>query len=403
MPLTLIRRPVLIATWALVAGLGTAAQAAAPAWQQPAYDAGLTWHNPKEKTLRPNNVKQLHQVYRQQWGQFYAGKATQSDGVLFLCSNLHGLSALDLASGNAVWSRGGFGGNCTAAALTTGTAFVTASGYVPGDWTNTLTAVDRASGNTQWQVVGPDDEPFPAASYLGFNTATLSQGSLYVTSGRSLVSAYDASTGVLRWRASTGRLNNDAAVASGRVFTSTWGSSPNLLFAHNTTDGTLAWSQPIDSSNSQYPAAAVGGRVFVGSDSGLLRAFNAVSGAPLWEAHHSGYVSAPLVATTDAVVVVTGNRLISAYEARTGTLLWSVSPKGSDVVTSNLVLANGVLSFAAQDFAGTNRVSALDASTGKQVARLDESIVGSYASLSVTGGRVYVTDFSGYLYVYALP
>jgi outer membrane protein assembly factor BamB len=380
-----------------------AATVAGPAWLQPAYDAGQTWVNPKETLLNARNVKQLHEVWQRQVGQFYVGPTTQSNGTLLVCSNLSGLSAIDLTSFSTTWSRSGFsGGNCGAAALTASTAFVTASNYQPGLWTNTLTAVNRLDGATAWQVFGPPDDPNQPASFLGFNNPTLAHGSLYVANGRSLVSAYDASTGQLRWRAQTNRLNNQTTVAHDLVFTSTWGSTPNLLFAHKATNGELAWSQPVDNSNSQYPAASAAGRVFVGSDNGLLKAFDAVSGAPLWERQLSGYVSAPLVVSATRVVINHGLGSLTSLSATTGEAVWSVSLAGSDRVSSNLVLANGLLYFTVQDFSGSGYLTVINGNTGKRAARLPMNL-GSYASINVVGGRVHVSSSSGALQVYALP
>ena len=400
-------RPVWLAATTLSLALAGASAGAAPAWPQYGFDAGQSWFNPQEKTLKAGNVKRLVLVSQQRLGQFYAGPTTQSKGVLFVCSNLSGLSAIELLSNSTQWSRFGLGGNCGAAALDGQTAYVSASSLNTGNWTNTLSAVARDNGANRWQALGPPDEPFPAASYLGFNNPTLWQGGLYVSHGRSLVSAYDAASGNLRWRAATGRLNNQVSVGAGRVFTSTWGGEvpgePNQLLAHDTVDGTLAWSQPMDFSNSQYPAAVSAGRVFAGTDNGLVKAFDAHSGSLLWQQTLSGYVSAPLAAAPELLFVNHGSSRLSALRTANGQLQWSITLAGSDTVASNLVLANQLLFAMTRDFSGSNRLSVFNALTGQRVARLAATVPGSYASLSVAGGQVFVTDSSGYLSILALP
>jgi len=377
---------------------------AAPSWMQPAVDAGQSWNNPRETALRPGNVAGLHLLTSLQLGNFQVGPPTQSRGQLFVCSDSMGLSSIDETSGATQWSRFGFsGGNCMAAVLDTGAAYVTATAYSRGIWTNTITAVARADGQDRWQIFGPADDPFPAASFLQFNVPTLSAGTLFVTHERSLLSAYDAATGALRWRTATGFLNNQPAVADGLVFTSTWGEGDgiNRVFAHRAADGTLAWSRPTDAQVSEYPAAAAAGRVFAGSDSGAMYAFDAATGAPLWQTQLAGYLSAPPVATAQAVFVNNGLATVSALDARTGATLWSTVLANTDTVASNLVLANGVLYFTAVDFRGDQRLLALDAASGRRLLRLSETIFGSHGNVSVAGGRVLVTS-EGALLVYGL-
>jgi eukaryotic-like serine/threonine-protein kinase len=378
------------------------ALAAGPAWPQHAFDAANTWNNTQEKTLKNKNVKQLRQLSIQQLGQFYLSATTQSDGVLFACSNLNGLSAIDVATGSTVWSRFGFGGNCHPAALDASSAYVSTFD-AQSPQLDTLTAVNRADGATRWTAFST---PPGSSSYLGFRNPTLSKGSLYVTNGRSLVSAFDAATGQLRWQAATGKLNNEAAVANELVFVSTWGGEgtpPHRLFAFSVADGSLAWSQPTDTTNSEFPPAISAGRVFVASDSGALRAFDALTGAPLWSHNFSGYVSAPIVATPEMVIINSGSRTLTALNASTGALLWSTVPRGTDTVSSNLVMANNVLYFGALEFGGTLRLSTLNALSGKLGARIDDMLIGSYAQFTVVGGRVYASTNSGYLQIFGLP
>eukprot|EP01036_Dinobryon_divergens_P042458 gene42458-56422_t len=210
------------------------------------------------------------------------------------------LIALDAATGAEQWSTY-TGGQCGSATLTPEAAYVTTWGGTPTRYA--LTAVRRADGSTLWSV------PPAQTDSLGFENPTLSGNSLYVSDRRSGVSAFDAGTGALRWKAETGMLNQQATVAGGLVYVSTWGNgstAPHRVFAFSAKDGALKWSRPTDTANSQYPAAVAEGRVFVGSDTGALYAYDAAKGKPLWKATFSGYVSAPIVAAGPAVLVNTG-------------------------------------------------------------------------------------------------
>ncbi|HSI59431.1 MAG TPA: PQQ-binding-like beta-propeller repeat protein [Ideonella sp.] len=393
------RRAVTAATTGLLLAAGATAQTAAPAWLQPGFDAAQSWANPQERTLKPRNVGQLSQLWSQQLGQFYVGQTTQSEGVLYACSNLYGLSALDAASGATLWTRGGLGGNCGAATLTDSVAYVTTRPPVPSQ--STLSALNRADGSTLWSVPVPN----PQANSLGFQDPTLAGKRLYVADGRSGISAFDAATGALHWQAATGMLNNQAAVAGGMVYLSTWGnggSEPHRVFAFSAKDGTPKWTKPTDLGNSQYPPAVAAGRVFAGSDSGTVYAYDAATGKPLWHTAFSGYVSAPLVAIEQALFVNTGTRTVSAIDARNGQVRWSTTLPNSAAVSSNLVLANGVLFFTITDFGGVHRLTTMDARTGQPGAILPEILWGSHAQVTVVEGRVHVSTSQGFLQVYGL-
>jgi len=313
---------------------------------------------------------------------------------------------VNLARQRTLWSRPGpNGGHCNAAALDDTTAYEAVNAYDPrsGATSTLLAALDRGTGQTRWQVDGPPDPPLPAARWLGFNAATLSQGALFVTNQRSVVSSYDAATGALRWRAYTDLLNNQATVAGGLVYTTTWNGAPNALFAHRVADGSLAWRHVLDDSNTEYPAAAANGRVFVGTDLGALRAINAHTGSALWTVNFAGYLSAPIVATADTVIVNIGLRGLTALDAANGVVRWTSSLPGTVTMSSNLVLANDVLYFVVADLLGTQHVAALDARTGTKLDLSGAAPVGGhYSSISVVGGRVYVSDTSGGLQVYGL-
>lgn len=380
----------------LLLGLGTAHAASSSTWPQAAHDAALTSANLGETAITPDNVGRLHRLGAVALGNLAVGQATLGAGAAYTCDDLGQLSATDTRTGADRWTSSAISGYCSAAAVDATTVYTTAWRSTSSGYASTLSALDPATGAPRWLDAGPQDPPLPAPSWLTLNTPTLAGDAVVVTSGRSLVSAYDASTGALRWRAETGTLNNQAAVAGGLVFTSTWGREAggpqNLLFAHRVADGSLAWTQPADESNSEYPAVAAGGRVFLASDSGELRAFDAASGTPSWEAHLPAYVSANLVATPQVVFAVAGGKALWAFGAADGASRWNITLRGSDQFSSNLVLAGNVLYALARDYLGTVRLVAFDARSGKQLLRLDDGMTGQFGTISVAAGRVYVSS-----------
>lgn len=381
----------------LAALFAASAQAAgSPAWLQPGFSASHSWANPQERSLKPGNVARLQQIWSQKLGQFYVGATTQADGLVYACSNLYGLSSLDAATGAEQWSTF-VGGQCGSATLSSDAAYVTTWGGSPTRYA--LTAVRRTDGSTLWSV------PPAQRDSLGFENPTLVGSTLYVADRRSGVSAFDAATGALRWQAETGMLNQQATVAGGLVYVSTWGNggtAAQRVFAFSARDGALQWSRPTDTSNSQYPAAVAEGRVFVGSDAGTLYAYDAAQGTPLWKTTFTGYVSAPIVAAGPAVFVNTGTGTVSALAAASGKVQWSTVLPGGATLASNLVLANGVLFFSIIDNDAQHKLATMDARTGRAIAVLPTLLWGSHAQIAVVEGRVHVATNYGILQVFGL-
>ena len=384
----------------LAAAAGSAAAAAAPSWLQPAYDAGQTFYNPHETTLKPGNVKRLVRTGYMPSAYVHTSAPTQIGGTLFTCSDKYGLGSFDAATDALLWSSAAPNGTCGGVILDDTFAYTSAWQQGAGTWINTLTAVKQSDASVQWQVFGPPD-PKVNPSWLDFNLPTLWQGSLYVSHGRSLVSAYNATNGRLRWRAETGSLNNQVAVGDGLVFTTTWaeGLSPNRVYAHRTSDGSLAWSQPVNGST--YPATVAGGRVFVASNYDAY-GFDAATGTQLWKVTFDGYLSTPLTATPQAVIVNSYHSTIVALDPATGATLWTTHLHGTDGVESDMVVANNVLYAATTDFASNMHLAAFDVRTGKQLYRSSESFIGYWAQIHVIDGKVYQAVDGG-VSIYSLP
>jgi outer membrane protein assembly factor BamB len=382
----------------LATALGSAA--AAPGWRQPAYDAGQTYYNPNENTLKPGNVDRLVLMTSLQPGYNATTAPTRSGDALFLCSDKYELAALDAGSGALRWASTAPDGSCSGAVLGD-TALYTTAWHLDGSrFVNTLASIDPSDGSARWQVLGPADPPDGRSSWLTFNLPTLSKGTLHVSHGRSLVSAYTASDGHLRWRVKTGSLNNQVTVADGLVLVTTWaeGRQPNRIYAYHATKGTRAWSQPVN--GSQYPATAADGRVFVTSNYGEY-AFDSASGAPVWQITYTSFLSAPPALTPQSLIVNSGHSTIQALDPATGATQWTTTLTGTDGVESNLVVAGNVLYAATTDFGGTMRLAAFDVRTGQQLLRSSDTVTASYAQVHVMDGKVYLA-FDGTLAVFGL-
>ncbi len=384
-------------TFALAAGAPAMASAAGQSWTQSGYDAGKTWFNATERELSTSNVGALRESWNRQLGQFYIGPTAQARGKIIVCSNLNGISVLKAATGALIDTKQSLvGGDCGSPAIGGAKVYVTTSSPTPIN--GYLTALDGA-GQIVWT------SPSTGTESLGFENPVLADGAVFVADRRFAVYSFNAETGAINWRSETAWLNNEATVGSGKVIVTTWGGSPSgskQLYAFNAGTGALAWSAPTDITNMEYPALITEGLAIAGSDSGAVRAFDLANGAPRWETAFPGYISAPLAAAGKLLYVVSGNATVTALKAGSGTTVWTHALKFRSV-SSNMVVANGVLYLTTTDQNG-QQLTTLDAATGSALgADRPGSITGSFGKLTVVDGRVQISTNQGYLHVFALP
>jgi outer membrane protein assembly factor BamB len=96
------------------------------------------------------------------------------------------------------------------------------------------------------------------------------------------------------------------------------------LFAYDPATGRKIWSQPTPGTYFSAPIAANGGRVFSVNFDGVVRAFDAASGAAAWSADLHVFVSEPPVAAAGLVFVNSAGGLF-ALSASDGAVRWKAS------------------------------------------------------------------------------
>jgi eukaryotic-like serine/threonine-protein kinase len=396
------RKPFLAAGLALwMACTGAQAQ-----WTQNSFNAAKTNANTSETTLTTGSAASLTRLWQTMPGQFYVSDVTQADSRMFVCSNLLGVSASAAATGQVLWSQFATSELCGTPTLGNGLIYLTSYTLAP-NYRNVLTAVDAVSGLVQWATDGP-----AGSSLLGYSPSPSVVGDrVFLSSGRSGVFALSGSNGAVIWQSATdpGLLNNDVAVADGRVFVSTWGDgcciTSRQLIAFSADTGARLWSAPTDTNNSQFPAMVLGARVYAGSDSGSVFAFDSATGARQWERRlDGGYVSSPLVGQGKTVFAAAGNNTLYALNAATGGIRWSRSTPRGYAIASNMAWANGALYLTVQSpFGGEHKLAVLNASSGRLLSLVPVSLFGSYARVSVADGRVMVATNQGTLEVFGVP
>jgi outer membrane protein assembly factor BamB len=202
-----------------------------------------------------------------------------------------------------------------------------------GDVGGRVTAIDVATGEVRWTgdvgsvvtgAVTVDDDRALATAFGGREET-------------SEIVAFDAETGEERWRASredASNLVSTPVVADGRILVL---DALGGVLAFDADDGRSLWRSevinPIAPSGQPFLLQGVGasapvsadGRVFAVDVTGRAYAFDAETGALLWDhALNDPTRFSPPLLTDDQLLVTTDSGTLSAIDAATGHLRWSV-------------------------------------------------------------------------------
>jgi hypothetical protein len=308
--------------------------------------------------------------------------------------------AYDAESGTLLWKDqvDKAGAADRAFALAAGAGQVFAGGFstnAEGNQDFLVRAYDSKTGALRWE---------DQRDYAGFNDVAealavwggqvFAAGSGERAAGNQdfLVRAYDAKSGALRWedRADIAGLNDAAfalAVEGGQVFAAGFGTNAAghqdfLVRAYRVADGALVWEDQLDRAgfNDTALALAVGqGRVFAagsgqrtaGNEDFLVRAYNAKTGALLWEDQVDpvgGFDGVNALAVEGGRLFAAGfitnaagnfDALLRAYEAKSGALLWEdqIDRAGFDDAALALTVERGQVFIAGF---GTNAAGNFD-------------------------------------------
>lgn len=240
-----------------------------------------------------------------------------SGGKLIVMDGDNTVRAVDLASGDVIWSH---------------KITVTAKGRTR---TGKTGIIERVKNPLSFGDKGGKDKESVGGG------VTTSQGVAYVTSGLGVVEALDLATGAVKWRKEMRvPLHSAPTVSGGRLFAV---SDDNEMIAMNAATGDVIWTyQGIVETARMLtaPAPAVVGEVVIAPfASGELIAMRVQNGSVLWQdALSSGGRLTPLATLNDIAagpVVADGYVLasaqsgaMSAFDFRTGQRIWN-QPAGT--------------------------------------------------------------------------
>jgi polyvinyl alcohol dehydrogenase (cytochrome) len=194
--------------------------------------------------------------------------------------------------------------------------------------TESLLALDAETGALRW-VFKPiptgdlQDLDFVASPNVFAVPAGTSQSLVGAGNKNGIYYAVDQDTGALIWQQSVvpggvlGGFNASTGVAFGNIYAGTF-TGPPFLFALGTTDGHSAWQCPSTECNSFSfgPAGIAAGVLFMGDGAGVLRAFDATTGAVLRKLVLGGGISSGPAIVNDMVIVGVGTGIFGTGQTQ---------------------------------------------------------------------------------------
>jgi outer membrane protein assembly factor BamB len=434
------RRQLIVTVMGAVVGLGfgngAAAQnpspVASPAavvpgeWALPG--ANLAGTRAAISRIESSNVATLAPAWATDIGGTVVGTPVVAGGSVFVVTWDGMVVALDLASGEQLWSNdlgasvadpmfGGTIGAADGAAVDSGVVYAS-------DAAGTLHAIDAADGSTRWatKVDQQADGGMLAAPAVwnGLVYAPVTSMSEDAPFRGSLV-AVSASDGSIAWQRffalETGTGGNAASIPaidaeSGQLFLTVGGSNsaPPSMFALDAVTGDVRWQTPIEQpADAGLPAPTSAANCFAitvdgveravvgaGFPDGVYRVFDRADGSPIWERTVSyggpfgGILGAAAVGGGRVVVPATNWRTIDApangvvmsADAASGKFGWmsiTANPAISPVsIANDVALSSGLDGIVRADALvdGAHLWSSqLDSSIGSGIAVLDRTII----------------------------
>ncbi|MDH7511014.1 MAG: PQQ-binding-like beta-propeller repeat protein [Methanolinea sp.] len=291
------------------------------------------------------------------------------DGIVYVGTRDHTLSALDAGTGEILWNVTLEWGIDSSPAVAGGLVYA-------GSWDASVYAFNVSDGSQVWKYTTGEGV---------ISSPAVAGGLVYIGSHDGTVYALDAGTGEPAWTFATNSpriVASSPAVAGGAVFIGTYSGD---IYALDARTGEVLWNYTAHWSVHSSPAVA-DGVVYVGSDDSNLYALSASDGALLWNFTAGGPVRSSPAVAGGVVYAGSYDGRLYALDARSGDVIWSYLA-GSEIYASPAV-ANGVV--YAGSLGPRNNFFALDASTGDLLWDYTFGDHPVWASPAVAGGMVFI-------------
>lgn len=222
-----------------------------------------------------------------------------------------------------------------------------------------------------------------------FSAPAVVDGTAYVGSTSNSVYALDTATGNPRWQFRTDNsIYSTPAVADGTVYVS---STDSNVYALSTDDGSERWSTSLGLPIGASPTP-VGDSVYIGGRNGRVSGLNATTGEVQWEFNTEGPIYGAPAVVDGNVYAANEAGMVFALDAEDGRRYWQTQVLNG--FRSSPVVADGTLYLTSEN----DRVIALTAQFGEQ--QWSKNIpIQSPASLAVTDSILAVPGGDGTLYI----
>ncbi len=303
-----------------------------------------------------------------------------ANGIIYAGSDNNKLYALNINTGNVLWTFLTDGAVSAAPVISNGIVYV---GTVGG----TFYAIDSLTGLEVWK--------FESIGQV-HAAATVVDDVVYVGGTDSKVYALNANDGSLIWTFSTGGIVKSVpTVIDGVVYVGDQAAGNTHLYAIDSLTGTKIWDYGFSNYIASSPAV-VEGVVYVGSMDFSFYAIDTQTGIKIWD-YPTGYYVSSSPAIKDGIVYFGNNQgNIFALDSTTGSEIWKKYIGG---IFSNLFVASEDKLFAGNM---NGKMYAFDLSTG--------DIVWSYntphevrTQPNIIGGNLYFIDSGGDIYAFKSP
>src|ERR1700722_2574757 len=278
-----------------------------------------------------------------------------SGGAVFFGSSDHNVYAVDERSGALKWKFATHGRVTSSPALAGGTLYI-------GSFDGNFYALDAASGRQLWKFTTEGERRFsgrhihgaePAAEVMPdpfdvfLSSPAVSGNTVYFGSGDGNVYALAADTGALRWKFHTGNVvHASPALADGMLYVGSW---DTYFYALDAATGTQRWrfktGEDPDISNQvgiQASAVIAEGTVYFGCRDSKLYALDARTGVERWAFDNKGswVISSPAVRNGRVYFATSDSALVHALDAKSGAPLFELSFKQGPFFPSPALAGN---------------------------------------------------------------
>lgn len=361
--------------------VSVAAASAAPAWQQTLPAPPRPAAAAKPAIAAPAFVKP-----RLLWKTFLRrvdGTPAALPGVIFIGAGSY-LHQLD-EGGRTLWATE-TGNQQSSPALDETRVYI-------GSDRGILYALNQRTGQGAWKFAASPRSVIQTRPVVG-------GGLIFTEASDNNVYALDAVSGAERWRFT----RTDGSLSySSPIYTRTglYVGGENTLYRLDPQTGAEMWRAPLGGKS--LSTATVGGRrVFAGGDGIGLNALSEEDGKALWNftgKARNDWFGPPLYAA-GTVFVTTYSRYVYAVDSVSGRQKWSARVLGAALARPVLDEKRGVLYVTSTTFKGNPTLSAFDARSGKLLWSYKMGYVAG--SPVIEGDRLYVGSTTGHFYAFSL-